>query len=53
MAVVAADTVQDIVFGITTIVGGFEIVAAAVKKQLASSLAFLTTAIGVYGTFYL
>ena len=53
MAAVAPDVVQDIAFGVTAIIGGIEVIRAAIKKQVASSLAFLTTAIGVYGTFYL
>lgn len=47
------DLVQDIVFGATTIVGAFVIIAAGLKKKLADAVAFLVTAIGVYGTFYL
>ena len=53
MAAVAPDTVQDIVFGVTAIVGGVELIAAAIKKAIPAALAFLVTAIGVYGTFYL
>ena len=53
MAAVQPDLVQDVVFGVTAIVGGLEVILAAVKKQIASALAFLVTAIGVYGTFYL
>lgn len=53
MAAVQPDLVQDIAFGVATIVGGLEIVLAALKKQIATALTFLVTAIGVYGTFYL
>ena len=51
MAAIAPDTVQDIVFGATAIIGGVEIILAAVKKQIASALSFAVTAFGIYGTF--
>ena len=53
MAALPPDTVQDIVFGATTIVGALGIILAALKKKIADAVTFLTTAIGVYGTFYL
>jgi hypothetical protein len=53
MAALPPDGVQDVVFGITAIVGGLEIILSALKKKIAAAVAFLVTAIGVYGTFYL
>lgn len=53
MAAIPADTVKDVVFGASLVVSGFEIVAAAVKKQLASAVSFFVAAASVYGTFYL
>lgn len=53
MAALPPDGVQDIVFGATAIVGGLEIILAALHKKLAAAVAFLVTALGVYGAFYL
>ena len=52
-AVVAPDTVKDIVFGVALVVAGVEIIRPALKKALASALTFFVAAASTYGVFYL
>lgn len=53
MALLSPDTTKDIVFGASLIVSGIDVVAAALRKQLASALSFFVAAASTYGVFYL
>jgi hypothetical protein len=47
------DGVQDVVFGVSLAVAGVEIIGTALKKKVASALAFFVAAASTYGVFYL